>query len=146
MHYVECHGTGTAIGDPTESRAIAEVYGRSRHQDSPVIVGSIKSNIGHLEAAAGVAGVIKAVLTLLHRQATPIANLCNLNPAIDQQSLNIRIADQLLSLGEPDMPVRAAVKQLRIRGLQRSRYPGKRRSLHTRTGSPRIQEKSTCNG
>ncbi len=53
------------------------------HQDSPVIVGSIKSNIGHLEAAAGVAGVIKAVLTLMHRQATPIANLCNLNPAID---------------------------------------------------------------
>ena len=57
VDYVECHGTGTAIGDPTECRAIGNTYGKGRGSDNPIVIGSIKSNIGHLEAAAGVAGV-----------------------------------------------------------------------------------------
>lgn len=99
VRYVECHGTGTAIGDPTESGAIGHVYGQARRDCGPVVVGSIKSNIGHLEAAAGVVGVIKGALTAYHRQATPVANLKNLNPQIDLESLNIRVADDVIDLG-----------------------------------------------
>ncbi len=110
INYVECHGTGTAIGDPTEVKAIGATYGAARKSANrtPVIVGSIKSNIGHLEAAAGVAGVIKATLTLLHRQTTPIANLQKLNPAIPLDELNVRVSDELIDL-EKDVPVRVAV-------------------------------------
>ncbi len=109
--YVECHGTGTAIGDPTESSAIGAVYGSARRQKAlpPVIVGSIKSNIGHLEAAAGVAGVIKATLTLLHRHSTPLANLQEPNAAIDLDDLHIRLSTDLTTLGDHHDELRVAV-------------------------------------
>ncbi len=109
ISYVECHGTGTAVGDPTETKAIGQTYGRARSKESPVIVGSIKSNIGHLEAAAGVAGIIKAVLTLIHRTATPIANLQSLNPSIDLPNWNVRVATDLISLSDDDSTIRCAV-------------------------------------
>ena len=109
IDYVECHGTGTAIGDPTECRAIAETYGKARLAENPVVVGSIKSNIGHLEAAAGVAGVIKAVLTLLHRTAVPLGNYRDPHPEIPFAEWGIALSDQLLHLGRPDTPLRAAV-------------------------------------
>lgn len=102
VRYVECHGTGTAIGDPTEARAIGSVYGAAREGLSPTVIGSVKSNIGHLEAAAGVAGVIKAVLTLMYRQAFPLANLQNPNPDIPFTELNLRLADDLIALGDAD--------------------------------------------
>ena len=102
VRYVECHGTGTAIGDPIEAGAIGSVYGIARKGIDPVVIGSIKSNIGHLEASAGVAGIIKAVLTLMHRQATPLANLQEPNPAIPLEELNLKLADDLISLGNAD--------------------------------------------
>jgi acyl transferase domain-containing protein len=61
---VEAHGTGTAVGDPVEVNALAEVIGSGRPLDDPCLLGSLKFNLGHLEAASGVAGVIKAVLCL----------------------------------------------------------------------------------
>jgi acyl transferase domain-containing protein/acyl carrier protein len=109
IDYVECHGTGTAIGDPTETKAIADTYGKSRDANHPVVIGSIKSCIGHLEAAAGVAGIIKAVLTLMHRQATPITNLQTQNSAIDSQAWNVLVPDQMTSLGTDGKPIRCAV-------------------------------------
>lgn len=102
VRYVECHGTGTAIGDPTEARAIGSVYGAARQGLSPTVIGSVKSNIGHLEAAAGVAGIIKAVLTLMYRQALPLANLQEPNPDIPFNDLNLRLADELITLGSED--------------------------------------------
>lgn len=88
--YVEAHGTGTAIGDPIEAAALGEVFGRSPDQ-SAVVIGSIKSNIGHLEAVSGVASVIKAALMLERRFYLPNCDLQNLNPKIPFQQLNLKV-------------------------------------------------------
>lgn len=111
VRYVECHGTGTAIGDPTEATAIGQTYGAARQKQGidPVVIGSIKSNIGHTEAAAGVAGVIKAVLTLMHRQTYPLANLQTPNPNIPFDDLNVKLSDDVLSLGDDQDPFLVAV-------------------------------------
>ena len=111
VRYVECHGTGTAIGDPTEAGALGEYYGRARKEKnlSPLVIGSIKSNIGHLEAAAGVAAVVKGVLTLLNRTATPLANLQEPNPAIPFSELGIRLADDMVKLADANEEFNVAV-------------------------------------
>ncbi|MEE1942545.1 aminotransferase class I/II-fold pyridoxal phosphate-dependent enzyme [Streptomyces sp. TRM 70361] len=73
--YVEAHGTGTSLGDPVEWEALTEVYGRGRDGAEPCLVGSVKTSIGHLEAAAGIAGLIKAALVVRHRQVPPLLHL-----------------------------------------------------------------------
>ncbi|MFA1550264.1 SDR family NAD(P)-dependent oxidoreductase [Actinomadura chokoriensis] len=89
LAYVEAHGTGTPLGDPIELRALEAVYGPDR--DDPLYVGSVKTNIGHLEAAAGVAGVIKAVLALRHGEIPPHLHFTDPNPNMDWDSLHLRI-------------------------------------------------------
>ncbi|EKV11465.1 Polyketide synthase, putative [Penicillium digitatum PHI26] len=80
--FVEAHGTGTQAGDPVETGAIARVFGAGRSPDNPVRIGSIKTNVGHLEGASGVAGVIKAVLMLENRTFLPNRNFEKINPRI----------------------------------------------------------------
>ncbi|MEZ6138519.1 MAG: SDR family NAD(P)-dependent oxidoreductase [Pirellulaceae bacterium] len=109
IQYVECHGTGTAIGDPTEASSIGKCYGNGRSGDDRVIVGSIKSNVGHMEACAGVAGVIKAVLTLHHGETSPLGNLQTPNPNIPFEELGIRLSDNCYKLNQKAGPVRVAV-------------------------------------
>ncbi|MFV0383185.1 SDR family NAD(P)-dependent oxidoreductase [Paracoccus sp. (in: a-proteobacteria)] len=109
VHYVECHGTGTAIGDPTEAQSVGSVFGAGRSADKRVVIGSVKSNIGHTEAAAGVAGAIKAVLTLQNRLATPLANLIEPNPEIPFDDLGLRLPVKAVPLGTPGEALRAAV-------------------------------------
>ncbi|WP_193200202.1 type I polyketide synthase [Nostoc sp. MG11] len=75
ISYIEAHGTGTSLGDPIEIRSLAKVYGEARFQQQPLIVGSAKTNIGHLESAAGVAGIIKVILQLQNRQIAPHLHL-----------------------------------------------------------------------
>jgi acyl transferase domain-containing protein len=71
VSYVEAHGTGTSLGDPIEVRALAAVLGEGRASDNPLVIGSVKTNIGHLEAASGVAGIIKIVLSFQHDEIPP---------------------------------------------------------------------------
>ena len=89
--YVEAHGTGTAVGDPLEMAALGETLGRVEGRTADLVVGSIKNSIGHLEAAAGVASVIKAALTLHHRQLAPQARLNRLNPVIPFAEHRLRV-------------------------------------------------------
>jgi acyl transferase domain-containing protein/acyl carrier protein len=88
--YVEAHGTGTRAGDPVELRALGGAYGEQR--DVPLVVGSIKSNIGHLEAAAGITGLVKAVLSVSRREIFPLRELKEPNPAVPLAALNIELA------------------------------------------------------
>lgn len=91
VSYVEAHGTGTSVGDPLELAALGGAYGAVEGRRDPLTVGSIKASIGHTEAAAGVASVIKAALTLHHRTIAPQGWLDTLNPAIPFDDLNLRV-------------------------------------------------------
>ncbi|MFI1918194.1 alpha/beta fold hydrolase [Nocardia sp. NPDC020380] len=93
--YVEAHGTGTALGDPIELRALSAVLGPDRDAESPVIVGSAKTNIGHLEAAAGVAGLIKTVLALRNEQIPALLHLQEVNPEIGLDRLPVTLPTEL---------------------------------------------------
>jgi acyl transferase domain-containing protein/threonine dehydrogenase-like Zn-dependent dehydrogenase len=95
--YVEAHGTGTPVGDPIEARAIGTVVGAER-VGGPCRVGSIKTNIGHMEAAAGAAGVIKAALCLKYGTVPPHLHLTAVNPAIDLDALNLAIPTETEAL------------------------------------------------
>ncbi|MBQ4844014.1 type I polyketide synthase [Pseudoalteromonas sp. MMG005] len=80
ISYIEAHGTGTNLGDPIEFQAIEEVYGQGK---LPCRIGALKANIGHLETAAGIVGLIKSVLMLQHKKIPPVANFTSINPHID---------------------------------------------------------------
>ncbi len=90
--YVETHGTGTELGDPIELQALGAVMGEQRSADSPLLVGSAKTNVGHLETAAGVTGFIKLVLALQHKAIPPHLHFATPNPHIDWGNLPVRVA------------------------------------------------------
>nr|ASK38717.1 polyketide synthase [Paecilomyces divaricatus] len=89
--YVECHGTGTQAGDPLETGAVAKVFSPGRPDDRPLRIGSIKTNVGHLEGASGIAGVIKAVLTLENQCFLPNRNFKSINPRIPLKEWKLKI-------------------------------------------------------
>ena len=96
LAFVEAHGTGTAAGDPIETGAIGSALGRRRSR--PLPIGSVKTNIGHLEAASGFAGLLKAVLALDHGRLPPSLNYETPNPAINFTALNLQVAAETLDL------------------------------------------------
>ena len=91
VDYLEAHGTGTRVGDPTEVNAAAAVYGRGRETDRPLLMGSVKTNIGHLAAGAGAAGLVKVLLAMRQRVIPRHLNLRNPNPEIDWERLPVRV-------------------------------------------------------
>jgi acyl transferase domain-containing protein/SAM-dependent methyltransferase len=116
IDYVEAHGTGTSLGDPIEALAIARALGKERDATQPVLVGSVKTNIGHLEAAAGVAGLIKVVLTLEHGEIPPSLHFRTPNPHIDWTALPLQVVTEPTSWPERDRPRRASVSSFGFSG------------------------------
>lgn len=94
--YLEAHGTGTALGDPIEFEALAEVYGEGRDGSRPLLVGSLKTNLGHMESAAGIGGAIKALLAVSHGEVPPHLHFTAANPeiALDHVPATIPVAPQ----------------------------------------------------
>ena len=102
--YVELHGTGTPAGDPVEAAALGAVLGRARPAGQPLLVGSVKTNIGHLEGAAGIAGFLKGVLSVRHREIPASLNFATPNPAIPLAELGLRVNTELASWPQPSGP------------------------------------------
>ncbi|MGF6916163.1 SDR family NAD(P)-dependent oxidoreductase [Paraburkholderia sp. 40] len=102
LAYVEAHGTGTAVGDPIEARALMSVASAGRPVDRPLLIGSVKTNVGHLETASGMAGLIKAILCLKHRAVPKTLHFETPNPAIDFVGGRLRVVDRLTPLESPD--------------------------------------------
>ena len=107
ISYIEAHGTGTSLGDPIEIKALGEVFG-DRPKDQALMVGSVKTNIGHAEGAAGVAGVIKVVLALQHRAIPPHLHLRRPNPLIPWDSLPVTVPTALVPWHVPEGRLRRA--------------------------------------
>ncbi|OLR93556.1 type I polyketide synthase [Actinokineospora bangkokensis] len=114
VEFVELHGTGTKVGDPVEAAALGAVHGAAPDRAHPLRVGSVKTNIGHLEGAAGIAGFIKAVLSLHHRQLPPSLNFARPNPAIPLDELNLTVQTEVEPL--PEGPVLAGVSSFGMGG------------------------------
>ncbi|MYD60401.1 MAG: SDR family NAD(P)-dependent oxidoreductase [Gemmatimonadetes bacterium] len=117
VDYLEAHGTGTTVGDPIEINAVANVYGKGRSSDQPLLIGSVKTNVGHLESAAGVAGVIKAALVLKRGVIPKHLHFHNPNPSLDWDRLPLRVTSSMMDLPHrPDRPRLAGVNSFGISG------------------------------
>lgn len=114
--YVECHGTATPVGDPIEIAALTQAFRASTEQEAYCKVGSVKTNIGHLDTAAGVAGLIKATLALEHRQIPPSLNFEAPNPRIGFEGGPFVVADRLADWPRGATPRRACVNSLGVGG------------------------------
>ena len=91
VDYIEAHGTGTVLGDPIEAQALGRVIGRGRAADKPALLGAIKTNVGHMESAAGAASLAKMVLSLQHGKLPPSINYAGPNPYIDFDASHLRV-------------------------------------------------------
>ena len=138
--YVEAHGTGTAVGDPVEAAAIGEVLGVTRTNGSSLYIGSVKTNIGHLEPASGMAGLVKTVLSLKHRSIPPSLNLEEPNPQIDMQGLNLQPVTELLELPESKRPLCMGVNSFGFGGANAHVLLQEYRDAQQGTGSNRDEE------
>jgi acyl transferase domain-containing protein len=96
--FVEAHGTGTPVGDPVEARSLGSVVGKNRPAGFPLLIGSVKSNIGHLESGAGIAGVVKAALSMHYRTVPPSLHFETPNPEIDFEALNLKVPTEPVKL------------------------------------------------
>ncbi len=117
VDYLEAHGAGSALGDPIEVQAAAAVYGRGREADRPLLIGSVKTNIGHLETAAGVAGLIKTVLAMKRGLIPRQLHFQDPNPHLDWERLPVRVTAEDTDWPlRPDQPPRAAVSAFGVSG------------------------------
>ncbi|MET9728156.1 type I polyketide synthase [Streptomyces zaomyceticus] len=116
VQYVELHGTGTPVGDPIEAGALGDVLGSHRPPGDPLIVGSAKTNVGHLEGAAGMVGLLKALLSLTHREIPASLNFETPHPAIDLDALGLSVPRELTSWPHPDRTLVAGVSSFGMGG------------------------------
>ncbi|MEU5241057.1 type I polyketide synthase [Streptomyces lydicus] len=116
VRYVELHGSGTRVGDPIEAAALGAALGSARTKGAPLLVGSVKTNIGHLEGAAGIAGFIKAVLCLGARELVPSLNHSGPGERIPLDALKLRVNTETRSWPSPEEPLIAGVSSFGIGG------------------------------
>lgn len=116
VDYVEAHGTGTSLGDPIELQAIAQALGADRPADNPVLVGSCKTNFGHLEAAAGITGLIKLAVSLARRKIPPHLHFETPNPMLDWNTLPLCVTTALQDWPKRDRPSCAGVSSFGFSG------------------------------
>ncbi len=116
VDYLEAHGTGTSLGDPIEVQAAAAAYGAGRDPNRPLLIGSAKTNIGHLESAAGIAGLIKVVLSLQHEVLPQNLHFENPSPNIPWDSLPVRVVDQPIPWHANGRPRRAGTSSFGFSG------------------------------
>ncbi|WP_343574527.1 type I polyketide synthase [Mycobacterium sp.] len=116
VDYLEAHGTGTSLGDPIEVQAAAAVYGAGRDSKHPLLIGSAKTNIGHLESAAGIAGLIKVVLSLQHEVLPQNLHFENPSPNIPWASLPVRVVDKPIAWQANGRPRRAGTSSFGFSG------------------------------
>jgi len=117
--FIEAHGTGTTLGDPIELCAIMNIWGLKNRTDNskyPCAIGSVKSNIGHIDAAAGIAGLIKASLCIKHKTIVPTVHFKKLNANISFENTRFYIADKVEKINRKDSPIRAAVSAFGVGG------------------------------
>ena len=114
LSYLEAHGTGTAAGDPVETAAIGRALGQ--HRDSPLIIGSVKCHLGHLETASAMAGIMKTLLVLREKRIPPQIHIRKLNPAIDLTGLNLRVPLRMTRLPRTEGPALAGVNSFGFGG------------------------------
>ena len=116
IDYLEAHGTGTSLGDPIEVQAAAAALGKERAADHPLLIGSAKTNIGHLEAAAGIAGVLKVVLALEHSELPKHLNFRNPSPHIPWDRIPVRVVEQAQAWQRSNRPRIAGVSSFGFSG------------------------------
>ncbi len=117
VDYLEAHGTGTAVGDPIEINAVARVFGKGREPDRPLLVGSVKTNIGHLESAAGIAGLIKAALVMQRGVIPQHLHFHDPNPSVDWDQLPLQVSASMMDLPDRNgRPRLAGVNSFGISG------------------------------
>jgi phthiocerol/phenolphthiocerol synthesis type-I polyketide synthase B len=116
VDYVEAHGTGTLLGDPIEARALGTVLGRGRPEDSPLLIGTIKTNLGHLEAAAGAAGLIKAVLAVQRGSIPGNLHFHTPNPHIPFDQMRLKVVAEQQDWPDMRHPRRAGVSSFGFGG------------------------------
>ena len=116
VDYVEAHGTGTLLGDPIEARALGTVLGRARPPSAALLIGAVKSNLGHLEAAAGIAGFIKAVLAVQRGHIPANLDFANPNPHIPFENLRLKVVAEHTDWPSTGRPRRAGVSSFGFGG------------------------------
>ncbi|CAF3595837.1 unnamed protein product [Rotaria sordida] len=140
IFYVEAHGTGTQVGDPTEANTIGEFFQRSPF-DPPLLIGSVKSNIGHTEGVAGIASLIKTVMCMKHRTIPPNMHFKAYNPKIEADRFNLHVVQTMTAFppinkdGEKEHPVAIGISSFGIGGSNAhaivEEYHPKERSINT---------------
>lgn len=134
IQYIEAHGTGTVAGDRTEALALSKALAKKRGKDNPLFIGSIKSNLGHLEVASGLTGVLKVILCLKHKTIPATLYAHNPNPNIPFDDLHLKVVDSTLSLHEHKKPM--------LMGVNSFGFGGTNAHVVLKEYTPRPEEKA----